>query len=140
LILYCNFEELAAISAGGHRLVGEAAGSDHPVIAPPQGLADLELLLPRLVGDIEIPTLHDLRSVQRALAFLIVDLGVRMDEAIISQHAAAEDAVLAYFDYAHVRSTLARIEQMGAEMEAIIELATGAPADDVVSRNFSFLE
>ncbi|MEO5509825.1 MAG: hypothetical protein ABIV28_02625 [Longimicrobiales bacterium] len=140
MILYCNFEELAAISAGGHRLVGEATGGDHPVIAPPQGLVDLEQLLPRLVGDIEIATLHDLRSIRRALSYLIADLGIRMDEAIVSQHPAAEDAVLAYFDYAHVRATLARIDQMGAEMEAIIELATGAPADEAAARGFSFLE
>jgi hypothetical protein len=101
-------------------------------------LADLEQLLPRLTGDLEIVTLDEQRSVRRALRFLLADLSLRMDEAIVDQHPAAEDAVLAYFDYAHVRATLARIERMGAEMEAIIELATGRPADDTDSGTFSF--
>ncbi len=140
MILYCNFEELAALSAGGHRLMANAGGGDHPVIAPPQALADLEKLLPMLIGDVDVETLHDQRGIQRALQYLIADLGNRMDQAIISQHPAAEDAVLAYFDYAHVRATLGRVQRMGAEMEAIIELATGAPADDLVARNFSFQE
>ena len=138
MILYCNFEELAAASAGGNRLVATALGGDHPVMAPPQALADLEALLPRLIGDIEVVTLLDQRAIQRALELLVTDLGTRMDEAILTQHAAAEDAVLAYFDYAHVRSVLDRIERMGAKMEGIIELATGAAADDDVARTFSF--
>ena len=140
MILYCNFEELAAVSAAGNRLLGAAGGGDHPVIAPPQALADLELLLPRLIGDIDIETLHDQRSIQRALMYLIADLGARMDAAILSQHPAAEDAVLAYFDYGHVRATLGRVQQVGTEMEAIIELATGAPADDLTAKNFLFQE
>jgi hypothetical protein len=140
LILYCNFEELAAVSAGGHRLVDAAGDGDHPVIAPPQAQADLEALLPRLVGDIEVATLSEQRSIERALAYLLADLAIRMDQAIVAQHAAAEDAVLAYFDYAHTRATLDRVQRMGAQMAAIIELATGAAPDDVAMRTFSFLD
>ena len=128
------------MSAGGHRLVDAAGGGDYSVIAPPQALADLESLLPRLVGDLEVVTLADQRGIQRALSYLIADLAVRMDEAIVAQHAASEDAVLAYFDYAHTRATLDRVQRMGAEMEAIIELATGAPADETAARTFSFVE
>ena len=138
MILYCNFEELAAVSAGGNRLVATAIGGDHPVLAPPQALADLEALLPRLVGDVEVATLADQRAIERALELLVTDLGTRMDEAIQAEHAAAEDAVLAYFDYAHVRSVLDRVERMGAKMEGIIELATGVPADDEAARTFIF--
>ena len=140
MILFCNFEELAAASAGGNRLLASAGAGDHPVMAPPQALADLEALLPRLVGDVEVVTLSDQRGIQRALEYLVADLGTRMDEAILTQHAAAEDAVLAYFDYAHVRSILDRVERMGAKMEAIIELATGSAADDEAARTFSFSE
>jgi hypothetical protein len=140
VILYCNFEELAAVSAGGHRLLAAAGGGDHPVIAPPQALADLEWVLPRLIGDIDIETLHEQRSIQRALEYLIADLGARMDEAILSQHPAAEDAVLAYFDYGHVRATLGRVQRMGAQMEAIIELATGVAADEQTAKSFLFQE
>jgi hypothetical protein len=138
VILYCNFEELAAVSAGGNRLVATAIGGDHPVLAPPQALADLEALLPRLVGDIEVATLQDQRAIERALELLVTDLGTHMDKAILAEHAAAEDAVLAYFDYAHVRSVLDRVERMGAKMEGIIELATGVPADEETARTFIF--
>lgn len=140
MILYCNFEELAAATAGGNRLLAEGTGGDHPVIAPPQAIVDLEFLLPLLTGDIDIPTLHDQRRIQRALACLSRDLSTRMDEAILLSHPAAEDAVLAYFDYAHVLSMLDRVRRMGVQMEAIIELATGAAADDAVARSFSFLD
>jgi hypothetical protein len=140
LILYCTFEELAASSAGGHRLLDQASAGDHPVIAPPEAHVDLDFMLPQLTGDIDVPTLHDQRRLRRALAYLVADLYLRMDALIIDQHPAAEDTVLAYFDYAHVRGMLDRVERMGAEMEAIIELATGAPADDAVARSFSFLE
>jgi hypothetical protein len=140
VILYCSFEELAAATAGGHRLLNAATATDHPVIAPPEAQADLEFLLPLLTGDVEIATLHEQRRMRRALAYLNADLAARMDFLIISQHPAAEDTVLAYFDYAHVRGMLDRVEAIGIEMEAIIELATGAVPDDDVARNFTFLE
>jgi hypothetical protein len=140
VILYCTFEELAATTAGSNRLLAAVSAGDHPVIAPPQAAADLEFLVPLLTGDITVATLHEQRRIQRALAYLVSDLGIRMDDAIITHHPAAEDAVLAYFDYAHVLSMLDRIKRMGVEMEAIIELATGAPADDAVATSFTFLE
>jgi hypothetical protein len=138
VILYCNFEELAATTAGANRLLSAASAGDHPVIAPPQASADLEYLLPLLTGDVHVATLNNQRRIQRALAYLLADLSIRMDEAIVEHHPAAEDAVLAYFDYAHVLSMLDRIKRMGSEMNAIIELATGAPADDDVARTFTF--
>ena len=140
MILHCTFEELASATAGANRLLETAAATEHVVIAPPQAHADLEYLLPLLTGDIDVMTMHSQRRIQRALAYLLADLSVRMDEAIIAQHAAAEDAVLAYFDYAHIRSMLDRVERMGAGMEAIIELATGAPVDEAVARTFTFSE
>lgn len=140
MILYCSFEELAAATAGGTRLLSAVGGTDDPVIAPPEAQADLELLLPQLTGNIEFATLEQQRRVRRALAYLQADLAARMDYLIISQHPAAEDTVLAYFDYAHVRGMLDRVEAIGIEMEAIIELATGAPADDITARTFTFLE
>lgn len=140
MILYCSFEELAASTAGGNRLLATAAAGDHFVLAPPEAYADLEYLIPMLDGDIEISTLHEQRRISRALAYLIADLGSRMDDLIVSQNPAAEDTVLAYFDYAHVRGMLDRIERMGVQMEAIIELATGSPADDAVAKSFTFVE
>lgn len=128
------------MSAGGHRLVDAAGGGDHAVIAPPQPLADLEALLPRLNGDIEITSLVEQRAMHRALAYLLADLSIRLDTAIVEQHPAAEDAVLAYFDYAHVKGVLFRLERLGAQMEAIIEVATGTVADDETAATFLFRE
>jgi hypothetical protein len=48
-----------------------------------------------------------------------------MDERIIDTNPANEEAVTLYFDYGHSRTVLYRLEQMRAEMEAIIDLIGG---------------
>ncbi|MCI0432322.1 MAG: hypothetical protein L0271_01545, partial [Gemmatimonadetes bacterium] len=129
MILHCTFEELAAIDAAIER-VRHPSGTGG-VAAPPAVLPDLEALAPRLIGDLAIETLDDQQSVQRALEFLVADTRERTDSFILDQHPAAEDAVLAYFEYAHILTVLGKIRHIGGEMRAIIELMTGrAPKDD----------
>ena len=53
------------------------------------------------------------------------DLKARMDQRIVEFNPAHEEAVTLYFDYGHSRTVLHRLDHMGAEMEAIVDLITG---------------
>ena len=137
MILYCNFEELAALTAAAARTL-ETQAEAFGVVAAPAALDDLEALLPRLVGDIAIESLAEHASIRRAVNFLTDELRGRMDAAVIEQHPAAEDAVLAYFDYAHALSVLRRLDRLGHEMIALVELMTGQHAGSEAAQRFVF--
>ena len=126
MILRCNFEELRALASAGETVVSAAeAASAGPVSAPAEGVAKVEMLLPRLTGDIGIETLDDQRRVRHAVNVIVTDLHTRLDQKLIEFSPAHEDAVTLYFDYGHSRSVLYRLDQMGTEMEAIVDLITG---------------
>lgn len=137
MILHCDFEELAALTAAVARALDPGAAG-HAIAAPPQALTDLEALQPRLVGDIPVDSLAEHASIRRAVAHLTDELRVRMDSTILDQHPAAEDAVLAYFDYARVLSVLVRLDRIGHEMAAIVELMTGHHSATDSAQRFSF--
>ena len=139
MILYCNFEELSALSAATERALEGAAQGAHAVAAPPQAIADLEALLPRLTGELTITSLAEHASIRRAVGYLMDELRARLDATVLVQHA-AEDAVLAYFDFAHTLTVLQRLDHLGAEMVALVEVITGQPAASDVAQRFSFLE
>ena len=126
MIVHCNFEELRALAAGGEAIVTAAeAAFTGPVSAPAEGVAKVEMLLPRLTGDFSIDTLDEQRRVRDALGLICDDLRTRMDQKVIEFNPAHEEAVALYFDYAHSRSVLHRVDQIGAEMTAIVDLITG---------------
>ena len=124
MILHCSFEELAALDAVIER-VRDSFGTGG-VAAPPEALHDIVALAPRLIGDLSLETLNDQESVERAIEFLLTDARDRTDEIILDQHPGAEDAVLAYFEFAHLLTVLDRVQQIGHEMRAIIDLMTGS--------------
>jgi hypothetical protein len=138
VILYCTFEELSAISAGAERVLAEAGAGAGVVVAPPEIVADVEALLPRLIGDISVSTLAEQQSVARAVTFIVAEMKQRMDTAILEEHAAGEFAVGAYFDYAHALTVQDRTVRLGAEMSAIIELTTGRKPTAESAREFTF--
>ena len=138
MILYCSYEELSALSAGTARVLAEESDGTIVVAAPPQIVADLEALEPRLIGDIALLTLTDQRSIARAVAFVAMDLRQRMDIAVISAHPAGEMAVQAYFEYAHVLMVEDRLRRIGAQMVAMIELMTGAPPTEETAQIIAF--
>ncbi|HET9982784.1 MAG TPA: hypothetical protein VFQ38_04340 [Longimicrobiales bacterium] len=140
MLVRCSFEELAALTAGAERTVQTATLGGAGVVAPPQELVDVEALLPRLSGDLDVRTLAEQRSLRRAVDLILETLRARMDETILEQYVGAEDAVVAYFDYAHVLTIRERIRRVGKEMEALIELITGAPASDDSARQVTFPE
>lgn len=125
MILHCNFEELRALSAAIELMATEAGRYGAAVSAPPEGVAKVEQLLPRLTGDVSIETLDDQRRVREAVGILVADLHRRMDDKVLEFHPAHEEAVALYFDYAHGRTVLHRLDRMGAQMEAIIDLISG---------------
>lgn len=125
MILHCNFEELRALSSAIELMAYEAERAGAAVAAPPEGMAKVERLLPRLTGDVSIETLDDQRLVREAVGILVADLLRRLDDKVLEFHPAHEEAVALYFDYAHGRTVLSRLDRMGAQMEAIIDLISG---------------
>lgn len=138
MILHCNFEELGALKAGANALLAEGRGGGAPVAAPPEGQRELRALLPRLDGDLVIKTLAEQQRVSRAVHAIVGHLKDEMDLFIISAHPADELAVASYFHYGHALAVLARLAEMGQEMEALIEVVTGEPPSEELAKTFHF--
>jgi hypothetical protein len=138
VILYCTFEELSAVSAGAERVLAEAGSGATVVVAPPEVVADVEALLPRLNGDLSLTSLAEQQSIARAVTYIVAELKQRMDAGIVEEHAASEYAVGAYFDYAHALTVQDRVVRLGSEMSAIIEVMTGRAPTAETARTFEF--
>ena len=138
MILHCTFEELSAISAGAGRVLAEAGSGAAVVLAPPEVIADVEALQPRLTGDISMTRLAEQQSIARAVTYIVAEMKQRLDTLILEEHPASEFAVGAYFDYAHALTVQDRVVRIGAEMSAIIELATGRAPTAEAAREFTF--
>jgi hypothetical protein len=138
MIVDCNFEELGALRQGAHALLGENRGGEAPVAAPPEGRQEVESLMIWLAGDLTIETLAEQRRVTTAVAVIVRQLKEEMDLFILTAHPADEAAVASYFLYAHALAVLKRLSDMGQEMEALIEVVTGAPATETVAKTFLF--
>lgn len=138
MILHCNYEELRALRSGGRYLLeGDAEDSSY-VMAPPEHRARVEALLPRLDGDMSVSTLADLRAVENGVSAILDFLRAEMEAMVVATHAADEGAVAAYFDFAHVLTVSYRLHELSSEMEALIELVTGQPADAETALTFRF--
>jgi hypothetical protein len=138
MILRCNFEELGALRKGARDLLGSRPRGDSPIAAPPRGREEVQALLPRLSGDLTVDTLADQRRVLKGVAAIVSRLKEEMDVAVLSTHPADESAVSSYFLYAHALAVLHRVSELGQEMEALIEVVTGAPATSKVAATFRF--
>lgn len=138
MILHFNFEELSALKQGARMVLEEAGGEDAPVVAPPAERVHVQQLLNRLDGEITIETLSEQREVAQALSVIVEFLRVDMEATIVARHPADEGAVSAYFDFGHALSVLGRIERMGTEMEAVIEIVTGEEPTEELARTFLF--
>jgi hypothetical protein len=138
MILQLNFEEIRALRSGGQSLLGEGAEASAPVLAPPESRARIESLLPRLDGDLSLSTLAEVQAVGVAVDAIAEYLRVEMESAVLATHAAAEDAVAAYFDFAHALTVAHRLNDLAQEMEAVVELVTGRPVTEDARRTFRF--
>jgi len=138
VILNVNFEELQALQFGAGAFLGEFEDQGVAVAAPPEKRALVEALVPLLEGDLSIDTLQEQQEIAVAVSAILSTLHAEMDATIVAMHAADETAVAAYFDYAHCRAVLARLEEMGDHMRALIELVTGEAPTSEVARTFAF--
>ena len=137
MLVQCTFEELSALTAGAEATL-QVAALGGGVAAPPREVADVEALLARTDGDLELDTLVELRSVERAVDMILAHLRERVDATILEQYVGAEDAVAAYFDFAHVLTFRERVRRAGEEMEALLDLMKGVaddPKRELPSRN-----
>ena len=138
MILHCDFEELAAVTAVARHSLAVAAGGASSFASEPRSADDVEALLPRLTGDISIQSLEEQASVERALDFILAAARERVDQIILEQYVGAEDAVAAYFDFAYVLTVYERVRLMGIEMAALAELLTGHPVTAEAARDMQF--
>ena len=138
MILHCSYEELNALTAGIERMLAEAGRGG--VAAPPDVLPDIEALAPRLTGDLDLESLAEQQSVERAIEAILAIARESVDEAILDQHPAAESAVQAYFDFAHTLTLYERVRLIGEEMRALIELMTGEPPSEETASSVQFEE
>ncbi|HEX2191306.1 MAG TPA: hypothetical protein VHG51_20515 [Longimicrobiaceae bacterium] len=139
MILYCNFEELRALASGAEMVLGSAvAASGSAVAAPAETMELVELLRPRLTGDMSLTSLAEQRQVRTAVHAICEELRVHMDERIVQLSPGHEEAVNTYFDYAHSRVVLDRLDRMGSEMYAIVELITGAAPNETTAHSVTF--
>ncbi|GMV03881.1 MAG: hypothetical protein AMXMBFR53_01630 [Gemmatimonadota bacterium] len=140
MILHCNYEEITALTAGGRSFLEREPDARGRVLAPEEGRARVEALLPRLVGDLSLGSLAEVWGVALAVDAIVEHLRAEMEAVVVTTHAADESAVAAYFDFAHALSVSHRIHEMVAEMEALIELVTGDAPDTETARSFRFPE
>lgn len=138
MIVHCNFEELTALKTGVRQILGCYATEPGVVAAPPEERDNVAALLPHLNGDLSMETLAEQKALRSAVAVIVEILRVEMETTVTATHAAHEGAVAAYFDFAHAFSVLSRLEDIGQEMEALIELVTEGPVTDELARGFVF--
>ena len=138
MILYCNYEEIQALRAGGRSFLEGEAGGAPCVLAPAECRSRVEALLPQLVGDLAVPSLAEARDLQMALDDIVEQLRAEMEAVVVATHPADEGAVAAYFDFAHALAVSHRLERLVGEMEALVELVTGEPADEEAALTFRF--
>ncbi len=138
MIVHCNFEELTALKAGARQMLDGHAPERGVVAAPPEEREQVAALLPRLSGDWSIETLAEQKTLLSAVAAIVDTLRVEMETTVTTTHPANEGAVSAYFDFAHAFSVLSRLEEIGQEMVALIELVNGGPVTDELATEFVF--
>ena len=138
MILHCNYEELQALRSGARTILRGDGAVGCAVAAPSQARARVEVLLSALEGDLSLSTLAEQEACEEAVRTILVCQRSEMDAAVLAAHPAAELAVAAYFDYAHTRAVLGRLQDMGSHMRALIEVVTGSPADEQAALTFAF--
>jgi hypothetical protein len=138
VLLRCNFEEVTALNHGAHAILSREGEEAWVVTAPPGSRSAVEALIPRLDGDLEVETLADQQEVALAISTIVDFLRDEMETSVLAMHPADEGAVAAYFDFAHALTVQGRVEEVGREMAAVIELVTGQQPTPEMVFTFQF--
>lgn len=138
MILTCNYEEMIALDAGARAYLDSGSDPQSRVAAPSASRVAVESLLDQLDGDLSLTTLAEQMEVERAVVAVVDHLRTEMDARVLAAHPADEHAVGAYFEFAHALAVLGRLQQIGDEMTAMVEVMTGAPADEAAIVDFVF--
>lgn len=138
MILRCNYEETQALRHGASEVLGLEGSLSCPIEPSLEGRFQVEVLLPRLTGDLSLRTLAEERSVETAVHTIVECLEAEMKSVVVQSHPGDEGAVDAYFEFAHAFAVLSRLRDIRGEMEAMIELVTGRRPDEETSRSFQF--
>lgn len=136
MILQCSFEELNALRDGAHVVLKSGLPGTSAVAAPPESQALVGALVHQLSGSLSIQTLAEQQAVEGAVNAIVEQLRAAMEARILAQHPGDESAVTSYFEFGHALAVHGRLRVMGAEMEALIELATGRPPDEETASTF----
>jgi hypothetical protein len=134
VILTCNYEELSALRSGAGAFLNSGVQAS-PVAAPSTTRVAVESLLSRLGGTFSLSTLAEVSELELGVRAIVEHLRAEVDLLVLSTHPAAEQSVAAYFEFAHALSVLGRVENVGQEMKAVIEVVTGEPADEETTRS-----
>lgn len=139
MIVTFSFEEIQALRHGARAVLDREVGiAPVAVAAPPEERVRVEQLISRLNGHLSLRTLVEQQRTQAALGTIARVLLDRMHHELDVAHPAAEPAVASYFEYAHARTVLRRVRDIGEHMTALIEVVTGSPPDDLVAETFVF--
>jgi hypothetical protein len=139
VILHVNYEEIRALDSGAE-LIRRAGygGSEGAVAAPSAAVTEIEALRSRLGSDLQIETLAEQRRVRTAVSAICDHLRDRLETTVIEFSPGHEQAVDLYFDYAHAVTVLDRVDRLGSEMKAIIEVMTGEAVSAEAAETISF--
>ncbi|NIP83924.1 MAG: hypothetical protein GWM90_33720 [Gemmatimonadetes bacterium] len=135
MILRVSFEEITTLNTAAERVLAVSGGGR--VMAPPEALAELAARLP-LGGDISVHTLGQQNRLLRAVDTILSHMKRQMDEIIVDQYVGSDDAVNAYFDYANVLAVRSRLQGMGREMAALLEVMLDGPPSPEDIETISF--
>lgn len=138
MLLSFNFEEVTALSHGARSFLEDAPATAASVAATTAVREAVERAVVPITGDLTVNTLLEQEELERGVAAVVAHLRSTMDQSVLMHHAAAEEAVAAYFDYAHTLSVLGRIRIMGSEMRALLELITGTEPSRELAGSFVF--
>ena len=128
MILTCNYEEITAVRHGALAFLDDKSPGVHRVDDLTR--SSVVSLLERLTASVSLRTLSEQQDVEEPLSLVVEYLRTEVDLRVLAAHPAAEESVVAYFDFAHALSVLGRVREIGEEMEALVEVMTGAAPDE----------
>ncbi len=126
MILSCNFEEVTALIHGARSYLEDGPVTGYAVTSTTALREAVERVVLGIDGDVSVNTLREQEELESGLGAVVEHLHATLESSVLALHPAAEEAVSAYFDYAHALAVLGRVRVMGSEMRALLELVGGA--------------